>query len=394
MSRITRYVIFELLKTFLLTLSAMTLMMVLVFLIQEGVREKLSVTAILELIPYVIPTSLSFAIPGTVLFAASIVYGRMSAKNEIVAIKAMGIPPSRIIVPGLAIAFLLSLCTVYLNDVAVSWGRQGIYRVVLQSSAQTIYGMLNAQGSFSKGNVYIDVDEVDGQNLINPYIVRKDKDETTSLQIRAEMARIKVDPKLNQLIFQVQNGHVDYGEDITLEIDREDIPVPLGDVTKKTGPDPTPSGLPLRAMPRELKLQIAKVDQDQKLAAVRAAGQMLSGNLVGISDPNWNFTADNLEKGIKRVHRLKTEPWRRWANGFSCLCFVIVGAPLAIRLKRFDFWTNFALVFIPILIAYYPLLMFGVSQAKSGALPPWIVWLGNSVMLLYGLWLMYRIEKS
>ena len=394
MSRITRYVIFELLKTFLLTLSAMTLMMVLVFLIQEGVREKLSVTAILELIPYVIPTSLSFAIPGTVLFAASIVYGRMSAKNEIVAIKAMGIPPSRIIVPGLAIAFLLSLCTVYLNDVAVSWGRQGIYRVVLQSSAQTIYGMLNAQGSFSKGNVYIDVDEVDGQNLINPYIVRKDKDETTSLQIRAEMARIKVDPKLNQLIFQVQNGHVDYGEDITLEIDREDIPVPLGDVTKKTGPDPTPSGLPLRAMPRELKLQIAKVDQDQKLAAVRAAGQMLSGNLVGISDPNWNFTADNLEKGIKRVHRLKTEPWRRWANGFSCLCFVIVGAPLAIRLKRFDFWTNFALVFIPILIVYYPLLMFGVSQAKSGALPPWIVWLGNSVMLLYGLWLMYRIEKS
>ena len=394
MSRITRYVIFELLKTFLLTLSAMTLMMVLVFLIQEGVREKLSVTAILELIPYVIPTSLSFAIPGTVLFAASIVYGRMSAKNEIIAIKAMGIPPSRIIVPGLAIAFLLSLCTVYLNDVAVSWGRQGIYRVVLQSSAQTIYGMLNAQGSFSKGNVYIDVDEVDGQNLINPYIVRKDKDETTSLQIRAEMARIKVDPKLNQLIFQVQNGHVDYGEDITLEIDREDIPVPLGDVTKKTGPDPTPSGLPLRAMPRELKLQIAKVDQDQKLAAVRAAGQMLSGNLVGISDPNWNFTADNLEKGIKRVHRLKTEPWRRWANGFSCLCFVIVGAPLAIRLKRFDFWTNFALVFIPILIAYYPLLMFGVSQAKSGALPPWIVWLGNSVMLLYGLWLMYRIEKS
>ena len=81
MSRITRYVIFELLKTFLLTLSAMTLMMVLVFLIQEGLREKLSLMAILELIPYVIPSSLSFAIPGTVLFASCIVYGRMSAKN-------------------------------------------------------------------------------------------------------------------------------------------------------------------------------------------------------------------------------------------------------------------------------------------------------------------------
>ena len=393
MSRITRYVIFELLKTFLLTLSAMTLMMVLVFLIQEGLREKLSLMAILELIPYVIPSSLSFAIPGTVLFASCIVYGRMSAKNEIVAIKALGIPPSRIIVPGLAIAFLLSLFTVYLNDVAVSWGRRGIYRVVLQSSAQTIYGILKAQGSFAKGKVYIDVDAVDGQNLINPYIVRKEESGGQSLQIRAEMARIKVDPKSNQLIFQIQNGHVDYGDDFTLAIDREDIPVPLGDVTKRSSAETSPSGLPLHEMPKELRRQIIKVDQEQKLAAVRAAGQMLSGNLVGISDSKWNVTTTMLGKSSRRINRLKAEPWRRWANGFSCLCFVFVGAPLAIRLKKFDFWTNFALVFIPILIVYYPLLMFGVSQAKTGALPPWIVWLGNAVMLLYGLWLMYRIQK-
>ena len=394
MSRITRYVIFELLKTFLLTLSAMTLMMVLVFLIQEGLREKLSLMAILELIPYVIPSSLSFAIPGTVLFASCIVYGRMSAKNEIVAIKALGIPPSRIIVPGLAIAFLLSLFTVYLNDVAVSWGRRGIYRVVLQSSAQTIYGILQAQGSFAKGKVYIDVDAVDGQNLINPYIVRKEESGGQSLQIRAEMARIKVDPKSNQLIFQIQNGHVDYGDDFTLAIDREDIPVPLGDITKRSSAETSPSGLPLHEMPKELKRQTIKFDQEQKLAAVRAAGQMLSGNLVGISDSKWNVTTTMLGRSSRRINRLKAEPWRRWANGFSCLCFVFVGAPLAIRLKKFDFWTNFALVFIPILIVYYPLLMFGVSQAKTGALPPWIVWLGNAVMLLYGLWLMYRIQKD
>ena len=208
------------------------------------------------------------------------------------------------------------------------------------------------------------------------------------------MARIKVDPKSNQLIFQIQNGHVDYGDDFTLAIDREDIPVPLGDVTKRSSAETSPSGLPLHEMPKELRRQIIKVDQEQKLAAVRAAGQMLSGNLVGISDSKWNVTTTMLGKSSRRINRLKAEPWRRWANGFSCLCFVFVGAPLAIRLKKFDFWTNFALVFIPILIVYYPLLMFGVSQAKTGALPPWIVWLGNTVMLLYGLWLMYRIQKD
>lgn len=367
--------------------------MVLVFLIQEGWREKLAPSAILELLPFVVPTALSFAIPGTILFATCVVYGRMAANNEIVAIKAMGISPSRVILPGLILSFLLSLCTVYLNDVSVSWGRHGIYRVILHSSAQTIYGMLNAQGSFAKGKMHIVVDDVRGQDLINPYIVRRDKDQSASFQIRAALARISVDPKKNELVFQIENGHADHG-DHSLKIDRQDIGIPLGDITKKTNSSISPSNLPLRKMSDELKLQTQTVRQTQTLLAVRAASQMMGGNLVGISGPAWSKDVQNLEKAVYRKHRLKTEPWRRWANGFSCLCFVIVGAPLAIRLRKFDFWTNFAMVFIPILIAYYPLLMFGVSQAKSGDLPPWIVWLGNSVMLVVGLWLVNKVEKS
>ena len=142
MNRITRYVVWELLKTFSITLTVMTVMMVMVFLIQEGPRENLTPGTILELVPYTIPTALSFAIPGTILFAACIVYGRMSAANEIVAIKAIGISPAVVIWPGLFVAILLSLFTVYMNDMSVAWGRQGIYRVILQSSAKTIYSVL------------------------------------------------------------------------------------------------------------------------------------------------------------------------------------------------------------------------------------------------------------
>lgn len=393
MSRVTRYVAFELLKTFFLTLAAMTTLMVLIFLIQEGWREKLSPVAILKLVPFIVPTALCFAIPGTILFATCVVYGRMAAKNEIVAIKALGISPSRVIVPGVVIAFLLSLCTVYLNDVAVSWGRRGIYQVILHSSAQTIYGMLNAQGSFVKGKMHIVVDDVDGKDLINPYIVRRENDHATSLQIRAERARISVDPVESSLVFQIENGHADFG-DHSLQIDREDIALPLGDVTKKTNSSMSPSNLPLRKMTAELGQQIKTVDENQKLLAIRAASQMSGGNLVGLSHPEWSSDLYELERQVYRKHRLKTEPWRRWANGFSCLCFVIVGAPLAIRLRKFDFWTNFAVVFIPILLVYYPLLMFGVSQAKSGGLPPWIVWLGNAVMLAAGLWLVGKVEKN
>ena len=395
MNCITRYVVFDLIKSFVIALSAMTALMVMVFLVQEGWREKLTGAAILKLIPFTLPTALSFAIPGTILFAVTVVYGRMSGANEIVAIKSLGIPPSRVIVPGLVLAVLLSLCTVYLNDVSVSWGRRGIYRVILQSSAQTIYSMLRSQGTFAKGKIYIDVDQVEANgDLINPLIIRTDDDTNDSLQIRAERARILVDPVEDQLVIQLLNGNIMYGDDIKSWIDRKDFAIPLSDVTKKTGAADSPSNLALNEMANELTRQRMHVDVRQQALALKLVSQAIGGDMIGLTHPVWGAELYELQKQVYREHRLKTEPWRRWANGFSCLCFVLVGAPLAIQLRKFDFWTNFALCFIPILVFYYPLLTFGVGQAKSGAFPPFAVWFGNAVMLLIGIWLFRKVQNS
>lgn len=394
MSCITRYVLSELFKAFALALTAMTTLMVMIFLVQEAWREKLTATAIFQLLPYTLPTALCFAIPGTILFAATVVYGRMSATNEVVAVKALGIPPLKLIIPGLIFAFLMSLLTVYLNDLSVSWGRRGIYRVILHSSAQSIYSMLRAEGTFSKGKIYIDVDEIRGQDLINPFIVRQDDNPQNSLQIRAERARILVDPVEDQLVIQLLNANIMLGNQVKSWIDRKDFPIPLGDVTKKSGVADSPSNLSLREMPEELATQQQLTDSQQQALALKLVSQVVGGDVVGLTHPQWGADLYQLEKGIFREYRLLAEPWRRWANGFSCLCFVLVGAPLAIQLRKFDFWTNFALCFIPILVLYYPLLMFGVGQAKSGELPPISVWLGNVVMLLLGSSLVRKVQRS
>ena len=88
------------------------------------------------------------------------------------------------------------------------------------------------------------------------------------------------------------------------------------------------------------------------------------------------------------------EPWRRWANGFSCVCFVLVGAPMAIRMRNADFLTSFFLCFLPILVIYYPVFMLGVSRVKAGVLPPPAVWLANLLIALWGLWLMRRVVRT
>ena len=77
----------------------------------------------------------------------------------------------------------------------------------------------------------------------------------------------------------------------------------------------------------------------------------------------------------------------------SCFFFVLVGVPLAIRMRNSDFWTSFGLCFLPILLVYYPLLAFGVDRAKAGDLPPYVVWLGNAVLCVAGVGLFRRVIR-
>jgi lipopolysaccharide export system permease protein len=72
---------------------------------------------------------------------------------------------------------------------------------------------------------------------------------------------------------------------------------------------------------------------------------------------------------------------------------VLVGAPMAIRLKHAEFLAIFFVCFLPILLVYYPLLAVSVDQAKDGAFPPPAVWAGNVVLALWGLWLLRRVIR-
>jgi len=88
--------------------------------------------------------------------------------------------------------------------------------------------------------------------------------------------------------------------------------------------------------------------------------------------------ADNTEL----ILRLRTEPYRRWSNGFTCLCFALIGTPVAMLWRHADVLTNFLRLFLPILAVYYPLLMFGDKLSTSGVLPPISFWMGNVVLAI------------
>src|SRR5438445_7917950 len=112
---LTRYVLFDLLKVFLLTLTGLTLLIFIVLIGKEAVDKGIGLGPLLRMAPYLIPQAMQFAVPGTMLLATTSVYGRMGSYNEIVAIKSLGISPMAIVWPTLVMSVFVSFLAVAIN---------------------------------------------------------------------------------------------------------------------------------------------------------------------------------------------------------------------------------------------------------------------------------------
>jgi len=391
MRRITRYVLFELIGVFAVTLSGITTFLILAGVASEGLREGLGIGPIMRMIPYVIPVALQMSVPATILMAASSVFGRMSADNEIVAIKSMGISPLAVLLPAFGLAFVVSLVAVWINDVAVSWGRTGMYRVVVESVEEVAYRMLRTQRAYQTRAFSINVKDVVGRKLVQPVIQFRSGGET--MRIHASTAELQSDPQHNTLRVILENLNIEKG-DLSMGSDRHELTIPLLDATRKGDSSDSPSGIPLRRIGAESRAQRELTQSTEQQGTTAAAFQMMTGDFSNLADPSlWRRRRDAIAGQRARMHRLKLEPWRRWASGFSCFCFVLIGAPLAIQMKTANFFTTFAACFLPILLVYYPLLAFGIGRCKDGVVPPYTVWLGNFVLCLAGAWMIRRVIR-
>ncbi|MGA2033363.1 MAG: LptF/LptG family permease [Thermoguttaceae bacterium] len=395
---LTRYVLAELSKVLLLSLTGLTVMMIVVGVLQRGMQENLPLAHVLRLIPYILPDSLRVMVPVSLLLASTSVYARMSGANEVVAVKALGISPMKLVWPTFYLAFLLSLVTVWLNDLAVSWGRAGVQRVVIEAAEDIIYSMLQSQHSYSAANFSINVKKVENRRLLRPTISLLARGDTPAATITAEEAELRSDRnEQGEHVLKVflRNGRFDMAGKIKAKLPNkvQDYEIPLDD-PNHAGAGLLPSAMALRDIPLEIEKQHAVIDRFDQELAVRAAYQMLCGNFAELTHaPLWQANSEGRAEQRGRLCRLETEPHRRWSAGFACLCFAWVGAPMAIWLRNRDFLTSFFLCFCPILVVYYPLLAYGVDGAKNGTIPPYCVWLGNLILILAGTWILRRVVR-
>lgn len=392
MRTINRYIMKEVLQTFVFAFLGMTALLIIVGLVREMMDNSVPLDRIMRLIPFVMLEMSRISIPVTFLLAVTTCFARMSGNNEIVALKSLGISPWKVLWPIMFLGVLVSMTTVWLSDMAITWGRNGITTAIYYAAEDIILNQLKEKHQFSPqgGDLTIMVKGVENRRLISPVISLKKRDttiEAKDAQLKIDFATQKLTVILNQVCLSTKGGGNCY-------FDNRDFSVSLDQVIKRETGEKRPADMGLKEIPVAMEQYAEKLARSRRqIAATRAFDCAAMGNVE-----QWNNSSiqnqKNTHKRFNRaIARLSAEPPRRWATGFSCLFFIWLGAPLAIWMKKSDIFSSFFACFIPILIIYYPLLMFGMQGAKKGTIPPNSVWLANIVVGVVGFWFLKRIHR-
>src|SRR5947207_3867528 len=128
---IHRMILVELLKIFFMALVALTGIILLAGVISEAMKNGFGPAQILACIPLMLPSLLPYTVPTTTLFTTCIVYGRLAADNEILALKAAGVHIIHVVWPALFLGTITSLATmIFYLDLIPSTGSALRNRVV------------------------------------------------------------------------------------------------------------------------------------------------------------------------------------------------------------------------------------------------------------------------
>ena len=360
---LTRYVVWEAIKFFAAALILLTVLVTLPMGLKIQRELGLPPMVLVRTIPLLMPEMLGITIPVAMLFAVSSVFGRMNGSNEIVALKSAGISPMAVVWPVLVLAGFFSLATVWMHELAATWGRPGVKHLACESIEEIVYGVLQKTRSFSDDQFSIAVEGVEGHKLIHPRITIKGPPKIT---LTAAEAELYTDAINHALKIVCRKGEVEVGGQTRMTFpDKQTYSVPI--------PEPD-----LELNHRDYVAMSAIPERIASLRKMRDQDEIWRDRekTLGLPDDDLAAYNNRIAACDEAIFRLRAEPFRRWSNGFACLCFALVGTPVAMLRRHADVLTNFFMCFLPILAIYYPLLMFGDKVSTTGA-PPVCFWICN-----------------
>ena len=381
------YVLGQVLRSFGLVLVTLTSVIVLFMVMAQATREGLSPAVVLRVIPYFIPGMLVYTIPVSLLFAVSVIYGRMGADNEVTAVKAAGQSAWVLLWPSIVLASAASLFICVMSGELIPRASFNFKASIFKDIEDTFFLVLkrDSQANMPGWPVFIGVSDVDVENrvLIDPIFKHRTKGPggvmTFDATVQAKRAKLRFDLKASTVeitvfsaMLQDKKGNVSY-------VAKQSFTYPLPR-NGPMGPDKKVQEMTSSEMVREKVKLLQLLKQERARQAIAASLLIASGRADRV---RWDLVRNayrDHQRWKRQINELETESQMRIAMGTGGLFFVLLGAPVGILFARRDFLSAFMTCFMPIIVVYYPLVLMGVNLGKEGIVPAVGVWAGNAVL--------------
>jgi lipopolysaccharide export LptBFGC system permease protein LptF len=171
-----KYIFRELAKIFVLATVALTLIMSLGSIVRPIEEYGVGPGQVVALLGYLIPITLTFVLPLSALFAATMVYGRFAADNELDACRASGISLMTLIYPGFSLAIIVAIANLILSFYVVPEFFHRAEKELKADAKQILFRNIERRGFYEepKRQYRIYADEADAQtNMLYGVIVTR-----------------------------------------------------------------------------------------------------------------------------------------------------------------------------------------------------------------------------
>ena len=336
-----------LLFTFILLLDQISQLMKI--LVSKGADFSTVVRAFV----YLLPSIFSVTVPMAFLLGVLLAFGRLASDSEIVALRASGVSPARLLRPVMALSLLACGLTFYVVAVALPAANQAYRELVFSlmvSKAKVGMAPRVFNDDLIPGIViYVsDMPAAEGGQWRDVFMWDSREPRTPSV-ILARRGRLDIDKDAKTVEINLQQGVVHTFKALDpsgyewLNFQSRNFPLPFEQF------------YPV--------LPLAKGDREMSLGELRTMSEKLRA-----------------ERRYGEMGRYQVEYHKKFAIAAACIVFGLLGLGLSLGSKKEARSAAFGLS-LAVIFTYYVLIRLGEQAGDTGMLAPWIaMWAANIVL--------------
>lgn len=336
-------------------------------------NTELPLSTVLEFVALVVPYSLSFTIPWAFLTGLLLVFGRLSADNELISLRMTGMSMPRICAPVFAMAVALCGLCLWVNAYLAPAAKDRIKRLFYQVAVK------NPETLFQEGHVLervpgfrIFTGNRDGKSLGDLHIIKLSPGGAGEASyIRAKHGEIITTP-----------GKLDFTM-LLKDVVIEHLPARL-----PANAEAIPKPLTMAEFPIEFPLSDMQKDSVRVNASMKSTAALDEEVRTGID----TFSGESLGEALRCESR--TEYHKRFSFSLACFTFALVGIPLGVTAQRRETSTGFVLSLITAVVYIVFIIVADTLHDKPNMMPHVIMWAPNAIFLGIGGWLFYKLSRK